>query len=444
MSEEETRIPQEPRNVPETQDSAEVEAPGWKRRVALFLGAQTISLFGSSIVQFAIMWYLTLELKSGWVITLYALFAFVPQALLSLFGGTLADRMNRKTVIIVSDTVIAVVTLGLAIVMALGQLNLWLIFAAVAVRSIGQGFQSPAVAALIPQLTPPGHLMRVNGINQSIVSGTALLAPVVGGFVYAVGGLLPTFWIDVVTALIGVGIMFTIPIATVRDGAESGSSYMQDVVAGVKYVWHHKTIAWLMVLFAVIFTLVVAPTFLTPLMLARSFSPEVWLLTVNEAVFSGGMVIGGILIATVAAVWHQGRMLFVSSVSFGVMVALLGLTPLLGLHLGLVAFYLVSVLISIGIPFFSAPVNTLIQRSVEQEYMGRVMSLISVVTTLGMPLGMVVLGPLADVVSVELILIVTGLLCVAFVLLSFAAPRGREVMRMSGVEDAIDEGGVTS
>ncbi|MCW1085674.1 MFS transporter, partial [Streptococcus anginosus] len=84
----------------------------WKRRVTLFLIAQAISLFGSSIVQYAIMWYLTLTLKTGWVITLYAVVAFVPQAILSLFGGTLADRMNRRTVIAVSDSIIALVTLG--------------------------------------------------------------------------------------------------------------------------------------------------------------------------------------------------------------------------------------------------------------------------------------------------------------------------------------------
>ncbi len=402
--------------------------------MALFLGSQTISLFGSSIVQYAVMWHLTLTTKAGWVIMLYAVAAFMPQAILSLFGGALADRMNRRTVIVVADTVIAVVTLGLAILMTMGNAGLWMILLAVAIRSVGQGFQSPAVAALIPQLTPPSQLMRINGLNQSIQSAMALLAPAVGGAIYAWGGLVPTFWVDVVTALIGVGIMLTIPVATVRSAANLDSSLIADLRDGLRYVYHHRKVAWLLVLFAVIFTLVVAPSFLTPLMLARSFSDEVWLLTVNELVFSLGMALGGISIATIAAAWHQGRMLKTACFIFGVASALLGFTPLLGYTAGLVVFYALGALIAAAIPYFSAPVNTLIQRSVETEYMGRVSSIINVVVTLAMPVGMLAFGPLADIVSVETILVATGVIAVVFVSLAFAAPIGREVAKDSGID----------
>lgn len=417
---------------------ADENTVGWQKRVGLFLGSQMISLFGSSIVQYAVMWHLTLTLKSGSVIMWYALAAFVPQALLSLFGGALADRMNRKTVIVVADTIIALVTFGLALAMTYGRADLWLILAAVAIRSVGQGFQAPAVGALIPQLTPPSQLLRVNGINQTLNSSTNLLAPAVAGGIYAVGGLVPTFWVDVVTALIAVGIMLTIPVATVRSGADVSTSFMGDLKDGLTYVYNHKKIAWLIVLFSVIFTLIVAPSFLTPLLLARSFSEEVWLLTVNEIVFAGAMALGGVLIATVAVKWHQGKMLAYSSIFFGVFSALMGVTPLLGFWPGLIAFYLLMAATAIAIPFFTAPVNTLIQTSVETEYMGRVSSIINVVVTLGMPFGMVVFGPLADVISVEVILVGTGIAALLFVAVSLAAPIGREVMSQAGTSASAD------
>lgn len=410
---------------------AENEFPDWKRRVGLFLGAQAISLFGSSIVQYAILWHLTLTLKQGWVIMLYSVVAFVPQAIVSFFGGTLADRMNRKTVIVASDSMIALVTLGLAAWMALGEASLWLILAAVAIRSIGQGFQQPAVSALLPQLVPSAQLMRINGINQTIASAMALLSPVVAGAVYGWGGLIPTFWIDVVTAVIGVGIVLTIPVATVRSGAEAGTSFTRDLVEGIRYAFGHRTIAWILVVYTVIFTLVVAPSFLTPLFIAKDFTDEVWPLTATELAFSAGMLLGGILISSVGTKWNQSRMLLVSCLSFGLLSAAFGLTPLLGARVGLWTIFALMFVLAVMIPFFSAPVMTLLQTGVEAEFMGRVFSVTNIVAVLAMPAGMLVLGPLADRAPIAWIFVITGLIAFTFTAISFAAPPGREVLAHS-------------
>src|SRR5688572_16338273 len=127
------------------------------------------------LVQYAVMWHLTLTTKSGTVMALAALFGFLPQAIISIFGGVWADRLNRKVLIIVADAAIAVSTLALALFMLSGVDSLWLIYATLVVRSMGAGIQTPAVSALIPQIVPAQHLMRVNGILGSIHSGMALL-----------------------------------------------------------------------------------------------------------------------------------------------------------------------------------------------------------------------------------------------------------------------------
>ena len=116
---------------------------------------------------------------------LAALFGFLPQAVISIFGGVWADRHNRKLLIIGADAAIAASTLALALVMMTGYDAVWLIFLTMAVRSAGAGIQMPAVSALIPQITPPRNLMRVNGINGSIQSAMALLAPAAAGAIYA-------------------------------------------------------------------------------------------------------------------------------------------------------------------------------------------------------------------------------------------------------------------
>ena len=184
----------------------------WKRNVALFLTGQTVSLFGSMIVQYAVMWYVTIETKSGLAVALYAVAAFLPQGLVSIFGGVLADRVNRRILVMTADGIIAAATLVLAILMMSGITDLWIIVLAVAIRSLGAGVQTPAVTAMIPQLTPPDQLMRINGIFGTIQSAMMLLAPAAAGVVFGLFGIVPVFFIDVVTAVIGIGILFFVTV----------------------------------------------------------------------------------------------------------------------------------------------------------------------------------------------------------------------------------------
>src|SRR3954453_19011864 len=96
------------------------DPPHWLRKVVLFLSGQTVSLFGSMLVQYAVFWYLTITYQSGIVMMLAALFGFLPQALISVFGGVWADRHNRKLLIIGADAAIAASTLALAVIMMAG------------------------------------------------------------------------------------------------------------------------------------------------------------------------------------------------------------------------------------------------------------------------------------------------------------------------------------
>jgi MFS transporter, DHA3 family, macrolide efflux protein len=93
----------------------ELTMGNWKRNIILFLGSQTISLFGSSLVQYAIMWYITLNTQSGVMMTIYILCGFFPTFFISPFAGVWADRYNRKILIVLSDSMIAFSRLILAI-----------------------------------------------------------------------------------------------------------------------------------------------------------------------------------------------------------------------------------------------------------------------------------------------------------------------------------------
>jgi DHA3 family macrolide efflux protein-like MFS transporter len=294
------------------------DRPGWVRDTVVFLSGQTVSLFGSMLVQYAVMWHLTLETKSGGVMALYAVFGFLPQAVISIFGGVWADRLDRKKLIIGADATIAVVTLALAMFMAAGATDLWLIFVAIAIRSAGAGIQMPAVAALLPQIVPADKLMRVNGITGTIQSAMMLVAPAAAAAVYASMSIVAVFYIDVVTAVIGIGLLLLVTVPRlVRSEESKDLGYFDDLVGGVKYIATHAFVRWILVLYAVVFVLIVAPSFLTPLMIVRTFGEEVWKLTVNELAFSIGMVLGGAAVAAWATTWNRVKMILVSTLVFG-------------------------------------------------------------------------------------------------------------------------------
>jgi MFS transporter, DHA3 family, macrolide efflux protein len=394
----------------------------WKANVGLFLTGQTVSLFGSMIVQYAVMWYVTFQTGSGVAIALYAVAAFLPQGLISIFGGVLADRMNRRVLIMLADGTIAAVTLVLALLMANGVTDLWIIVLAVAARSVGAGFQTPAVSAIIPQLVPADQLMRINGIFQTIQSGMALLAPAAAGAIFGIFGIVPVFFLDVVTAVIGIGLLFFVTVPTLASIADKVTSYREDLVEGMRYIWHHAIVRWLLLVFAIIFLLTVAPSFVMPLLIARDYGNDVVLVTILEISFSVGMLGGGVLVSTLLAKRSRMALILISSFGFAALSVGLGLSP------NLIFLYGFMFAIGLLVPLFSTPFMTLIQETVPADKHGRVFSYVGIVMALATPVGMSIFGPLADVVSVQVLLVIAGIAMAVVMGIAIAVPSGRAAM----------------
>jgi len=397
------------------------DMPGWKRNVGLFLAGQTISLFGSMVVMYAVMWHLTIETRSGSVLMLSIVFGMLPQAFVSIFGGVWADRHHRKFLIMGADTAIALATLGLALLMVSGVDSLWVIYAALAVRSVFAGIQTPAVSAMIPQITPTDQLMRVNGMFQSIQSGMMLLAPALAAVIYASYDIVTVFFVDVATALVGVGMLALVAVPRlVRSDDGEPVSYFGDLVAGLRYIRSNAPVRWLIILFALVMFLVGAPSYLTPLMVTRTFGDEVWKLTANELFWGAGMLLGGILMASVGPrITRRVRLMVGSVLATGVLVAGLGVST------NMWVFFTIGLIIGVMFAALNTPAMTIVQERVEPEMQGRVFGFVGIVMTVAMPLSMVVFGPLADRFSVESLLILAGVLLVVVLGAILAFPSAR-------------------
>lgn len=380
----------------------------WKRNTILFLSSQAISLFGSALVQYAITWYITLKTQSGMMMTLAIICGFLPTFLLSPFAGVWADRYHRKTLIILSDSLIAVATLILALLFLTGHDAIWLLFVASIIRGFGSGVQLPAVGAFLPQLAPEDKLTKVNAVNSSIQSLMMLVSPMLSGALLTMATIETIFFIDVITAAVAVLILllFLHVPAHAKALSKQTLSYFGDLREGLAYIKNHDYVKTFF-LFNIFFFILAAPVaFLTPLQVARSFGSDVWRLTAIEVTFSIGMMVGGIVMTSWKGFKNKVHTMIFSNLIIGIATFGLGLVPVFWIYLGFMA------LIGLVIPVFNTPATVLLQQKVEGDFLGRVFGVMGMIATSMMPLGMLIFGPVADFVKIEWLLLGTGLLLV--------------------------------
>ena len=390
----------------------------WKRNAAIFLSSQAISLFGSALVQYAIVWHITLETQSGTFMMLSIIFAAVPQLLLTPFAGVWADRYNRKLLIILSDGFIAASTLVMAILFSLGHDSMWLLLVVTALRGFGSAVQSPSVSAMLPDLVPTEQLTRVNGINGSIQSAITFVAPMLSAALIKLSSLSVFFYIDVVTATVAIAILILFLKIPARERTEPTTDaagavgYLGDMKKGLAYIGKTKFLMRFMV-FNGFFSFLITPiAMLSPLQVTRNYGAEVWYLTAIELAWSAGMLHGGLLIAAWGGFRNRFHTMMLATFVMSIGVAALGFS------MPFWAYITIMGLMGIFLPITNTVSNVILQSRVDPDFMGRIFSVFVMLNSAIMPLGMVVFGPLADAVNLNYIMLGTGIAQVVTVLLA--------------------------
>ncbi|PKL00457.1 MAG: MFS transporter [Tenericutes bacterium HGW-Tenericutes-1] len=403
----------------------------WKRNIAFFITGQTISLIGSLLVQYAIMWYITLTTQSGVMMTISILCGFVPGLLLAPFAGVWADRFDRKKLIILADAFIAILTLITALVFLLGYREIWLLFVVSVFRSLGQAVHQPSVGAVYPQIVPQDKLMRVQGISSGIQSAMMVIAPIAGASLLTFASLEVIFSIDFFTAALAISsllLFVTIPKPEKRPKGEK-VDYLLDMKMGLKYIKSHHFLIPFFTYIALVLFFVAPAAFLTPLQVVRRFGDEVWRLSAIEITFSAGMTVGGLIIAAWGG-FKNRIVTMVFALSFlGLSTMLFGIVGNFWVYLGVMVF------MGLNLPFYNTPAIVMIQEKVEPEYMGRVMSVLGMINGAAMPLGMLVFGPLADYIAIEWLMVISGLV---MLLIGLSILMNRGLMRAGESRKTID------
>lgn len=404
---------------------------GWRRNAVLFLVSQSITLFGSTLVQMAVVWYVTLSTSSGAWTAAFSICSYLPQFLISIPGGVWADRFSRKRLIISSDLFTALITLAMIVLMPYlstePSLLSGLLLMSV-LRSLCAGIQTPAVNAALPQLVPAGQLQRFNGINAAFQSFVQFAAPAAAGAVLSFGTLRMTLLIDIFTAIPGIILLSAVPLSGEHPGELSAESsgnlsgrssglsrrssglsrrgsqrFSSALKTGLSYAFSHSPVRRLLILYGLFVFLCVPAGFLSGLLVSRAYGSSYGHLTAAELAGFAGMTAGGALMGTWGGFSRKEKTLSVGLVLFGAMAVLMGTTPDFPLYLVFMLVY------GIALTAVQTTITTLLQECTDASVRGRVFGMLGSVYSGFLPLGMAVFGPLSDQMPLQWIMTVSGI-----------------------------------
>lgn len=383
----------------------DTQCTAWQKKILLFLTSQCITLFGSTLVQMALVWYATMRTSSGVWVAAFTVCSYLPQFLISFLGGVWADRYDRKKLILGADILIAAVTL--LMVLAIPHISsepallVGLLLMSI-LRSLGAGIQTPAVNAVIPQLVPEDQLMRYNGINATMQSIVNFAAPAAAGVVFTISTLRTTLMIDIITAVIGTGLLSCLALPKQNTFAEK-CSVLSDMKIGVKYTFSDRLIGKLLIIYGLFTFFCVPAGYLAGLFVRRVFGETYWYLTAVEVVGFAGMIAGGAMMSVWGGFKRRGKTLSFGLLAFGAFAIGMGLSKNFILYLSLMLFY------GIALTIVQTAITTMLQEKTDTSMQGRVFGLFGTMYAGFLPIGMAIFGPLADFLSLQWIMIGSGI-----------------------------------
>ncbi len=392
----------------------------WRAVFFAVWSGQAASLFGSQLVQFALVWWLTQTTGSATVLAGATLVALLPQILVAPVAGALADRWNRRWVMVFADGGIALATLGLALLFASGVAQVWHVYLALLVRSTGGAFHWPAMQSSTAMMVPERHLARIGGLNQSLYGLCSIAAPPLGAILLSALPMYGILAIDVATALFAILPLlgFEIPVLR-RDPAEAAkSSVLADLRTGFRFVAAWRPLLVIIVAAAVINLFANPAVSLLPLLVTSHFGGGALQLAQLESVFGVGMVVGGVLLGVWGGFKRRMVTAMLALLLQGIGFAAVGLLPAAGLGAATVA----MALIGFTNPICNGALFAAIQARVPHGMQGRVLSLLSSGAAAASPLGLLAAGPLADRFGVPIWYVIAGAVMVAVSLILSAVP----------------------
>jgi DHA3 family macrolide efflux protein-like MFS transporter len=413
----------------------------WAPRFFTIWTGQAFSLLGSQLVSFAVIWWLTQTTGSATILATASLVGLVPQVVLGPLTGALVDRWSRRLTMMLADGLIALATIGLAVLFALGSVQIWQVYTLLFIRSVCGGFHWPAMQASTSLMVPKEQLARIQGLNQMLQGGMSIASAPLGALLLAWLPMEGILAIDVVTALLAILPLFFFQIPQpvrldVQADGQLKSSVWQDLLAGLKYVWSWPGLM-LIGIMATVINFLLTPAFsLLPILVTKHFNGQAIQLATLES-FSGiGFIVGGLILSAWGGFKRRILTSLVGLFAMGAGCLVMGLLPPSAFVLA------VATMLYLGIinPIVNGPLLAAVQAAVSPEMQGRVFTLINTMAAGMSPIGLIIAGPISDKLGVQTWFIIGGVVTGLMGVVSIFIPAvmhfedGREAAAMMKAE----------
>ena len=364
---------------------------------------------------YAVVWYVTESTGSALVLAVMNICVMLPIGLLSPFGGIVADKHNRKMIMIVADGAIGLISLIAGFIILAGDVSLVLLILVCVARAVGQAFHSPAMMATMPMLVPDKHLLRINTLDQLLASIAGIGAPAFGIFLYTTMGFSSVMFLDFIGALFAIAGLALAKVPTVIDETATQQHVIANLRDGFRAVAASRGLLLLIVMVTIGMMIFGPLSAVFPLMTYEHFSGDGYMASLVEAAFGIGMLVGsGILMA-----WGGGKrlagLIAVAAIIVGATTAACGLLP----PTGFIAFVVLVAMMAMACAWFNGPTMTLTQRNVPDEKMGRAMGLLNAAMGLATPIGIAIGGVAAELMGVAPFFVVDGIACLVLGLVAY-------------------------
>ncbi|MCA9962309.1 MAG: MFS transporter [Anaerolineales bacterium] len=385
---------------------------------------QSVSLLGSQLVQFALIWWLTQTTGSATVLAMASLVGLVPQVVLGPFVGVLVDRWSRRYTMLLADSSVALATLVLAYLYWIDVAQIWHIFVILFIRALAGSFHWPAMQSSTSLMVPEEHLTRIQGLNQTMQGGLNIASAPLGALLLGIMPIQGILAIDVVTAVFAIVPLFFVPIPQPSKRAKDGdtavpqTSFGTDLREGLRYAWSWPGMMLIMGM-ATLINLVLTPAFtLLPLLITNHFGGSAIQLGGIEATFGVGIVVGGLLLGTWGGFKRRILTTLTGLIGMGIATVLIGLAP--------ANLFVVAIVGAFGVGAMQAivngPIQAIFQAAVEPEMQGRMFTLIGSLAAAMSPFGLIIAGPVADALGVRTWYIVGGCVTLLMGIVGFFIP----------------------
>ena len=355
-----------------------------------------VSAIGSGLTSFGLGVYVFQQTGKASLMALVTLLAFLPSLLLSAPAGVMADRYDRRLLMVIGDSLSAVGLIFILVCLFRGEAQVWQICVGVTISSIFTSLLEPAYKATITDLLTPKQYSKANGLVQVAGSAKYLISPILAGFLLSVSDIRLLIIIDICTFFVTVSTTLVVRKGLQNKKKESTKSFTAELREGFTVLKDKKGVFTLVIMGAFItFCLGIVQTLASPMVLSFSDSSTLGTLMTVVAL---GMLVSSLLLGGLSIERGYAKLLSASLFGAGVFMTLFGLRENIWL-IGFSGFLFFAML-----PFANASLDFLIRTNIDNKLQGRVWGLIGLISQLGYVVAYASSGLMADYVFAPMLL----------------------------------------